>query len=442
MINRYTLLIIIALVIPLGFFVFNSEGRQIVVDTQENNENIILQDENINDQDQEENALSYEDGDFDLPEGILGLPLSNPSEIIRAAYFTSWSASSESQINYMINLTKRTPLNAVVIDIKDYSGSISYNSELPSAIKYGANTNRIRDLSGLVKRLHDNEIYVIARITVFQDPILARSRPDLAVHSHSTGDLWLDNKGIAWIDPGAQEAWDYNISLAKDVLRHGVDEINFDYIRFPSDGVLSDIKYTHHDVDGLRRDTIRSFFEYMREELPDVTISADLFGLVTVNRDDLGIGQVLEHSYEFFDIVAPMVYPSHYAAGFLGLAQPAQHPYEVVYGSMKVARERLEIFTKEKYGIMDAPIVEMEEGGNSNEDLMVDGSDVYIEDDIKNLIDVRLIPWLQDFDLGANYDENMVRAQIQATKNALGDLYSGYYLWSPRNIYTEGGIIE
>lgn len=440
MINRYTLFIFIALVIPLGFFVFNSEGRQIVVNPEEDSDETVLQDENANNQNSEEDVLGHENGDFDLPEGTLGSPLVNPPEIIRAAYFTSWSASSESKINYMIDLTKRTPLNAVVIDIKDYSGSISYNSSLPAAIKYGANTNRIRDLSDLVKRLHDNGIYVVARITVFQDHILANARPDLAVHSHSSDNLWLDNKGIAWIDPGAKEAWDYNISLAKDVLRHGVDEINFDYIRFPSDGALSDIKYVHHNVNELRRNTIRNFFEYMRQELTDATVSADLFGLVTVNRDDLGIGQVIEHSYEFFDIVAPMVYPSHYASGFLGLAQPAQHPYEVVYESMRVARERLESFTREKHGIVDVSVVETEE--DDNEDSAVDNNDIYIENDIKELIDVRLIPWLQDFDLGANYDENMVRAQIQATRDALGDLYSGYYLWDPRNIYTEGGIID
>jgi len=343
-------------------------------------------------------------------------PLANPAEEIKAVYFTGWSAGSSKKIDYLINLAKETEINAVVIDIKDYSGYVAYDIKLAEVEKYKAKEIKISRLNALIKKLHDENIYVIARITVFQDPILAKARPDLAIHSKtkcqmsdsasdgkcqmSSSTLWLDHKKLAWIDPAAEEAWDYNIAIAKDAANRGFDELNFDYIRFASDGDLNDMIFPFWDGKTKKSETIKSFFKKLREELESVKISADLFGLSTINKDDLGIGQIIEDAYEYFDYVSPMVYPSHYASGFLGYKNPAQYPYEVIKYSMDSAITRLASTTV-----------------------------------IQNS---QLRPWLQDFNLGAKYTAETVEKQIQAIYDAASstpELINGYMLWDPANTY-------
>jgi len=331
---------------------------------------------------------------------------SSQPKTIKAIYVTSWSASRESYVDYIINIARDTEINGVVIDIKDWSGYIAYDTALAEAEEYNAKSIRIKDIGSLTQRLRGEGVYSIARITVFQDPVLARARPDLAVHSKAgPASLWLDKSGLAWIDPAAKESWDYNIAIAKEAVELGFDEINFDYIRFPSDGNLRDMSFPLWDESTPRHLVMREFFEYMRQELPDVNLSIDLFGLSTVNHDDLGIGQIIEDAFEYFDYVCPMVYPSHYAAGFLGYQNPADYPYEVVRYSVEKALERLSVLdpAKEK--------------------------------------SVRLRPWLQDFDLGAVYDAEMIRSQIEAVYDAAKDDFSGFMLWNSSNVYTTEALL-
>ncbi len=341
-----------------------------------------------------------------------------PAEV-RAVYLTSLSAAAPAKIQYVIDLAKSARINAVVIDIKDYSGRIAYDTAVPEAATYLAERVIIGDITKLIEQLHNEGLYVIGRITVFQDPVAAAARPDLAVHSKalfsaffsdslewvpSITTLWRDHKALAWLDPAAQEIWEYHAALAKDAAARGFDEINFDYIRFPSDGNLQDMKFLFWDGKVPKPEVIRSFFQFLRKELEGITISADLFGLTTVNSDDLGIGQILEYAYRSFDYVSPMVYPSHYADGFLGYENPAEYPYEVVKYSLDSALRRLNVLkTKEEVGSA-------------------------------------LRPWLQDFDLGADYNEERVRQQIQAVKDALGADYHGFMLWNPSNVYTLGAL--
>ncbi len=349
-------------------------------------------------------------------------PLANPPEIIKAVYLTGWSAGSDKKIGQIVDLIKNTELNAVVVDIKDYSGYVAYDIDLPEIKKYGAKKIMIPKINSLLKKLHDENIYVIARITVFQDPILAKARPDLAIHSRArlaqnteltSSTLWSDRKKLSWIDPSSKEAWDYNIVVAKDASNRGFDELNFDYIRFASDGDLKDMIFpfwqkTPAETE-TKRTVVRNFFKYLREQLPDIKISADLFGLVTVQNDDLGIGQIIEDAYAYFDYVSPMVYPSHYAAGFLNYKNPAQYPYEVVKYSMEKALNRIIIYNQQQ----------------------------------TTTSTVKLRPWLQDFDLGAEYDAKMVKKQIQAIYDAASstpELTNGWMLWNPANVYTRDAL--
>jgi hypothetical protein len=360
-------------------------------------------------------------------------PLANPPAIVKAVYFTGWSAGLRRRVDYLVDLHRTTAINAVVIDIKDYSGNLSYEVSTPEARQYGAARRMIRDFDGLVNRLHHEGIYVIARLTVFQDPVLAEARPDLAVHRVSklpkqekrgplTADsLWRDRKGLAWIDPASRPAWDYVVSIGRDALAHGADELNFDYVRFPSDGDLNDMYFPHWDGKTPKHQVIREFFGYLKKQLPDARLSADLFGLAAVNDDDLGIGQVIEDAYGPFDAVCPMVYPSHYARKFLGFPNPAQHPYEVINYSMKEARGRLEDFSRPK----PAPA-------------KADGA-AAPEVEIKA---ARLRPWIQDFNMGAKYDAAMVKSEIKAVEDALGDRFAGYMVWAPSNVYTRQALVE
>ncbi|MDP3998993.1 MAG: putative glycoside hydrolase [bacterium] len=336
-------------------------------------------------------------------------PLDSPPAIIKAIYATGWTAGSEKGITRLINLINETEVNAIVIDIKDYSGELSYPTALEDVEKYGAKRDlKILRPNALIKKLHDNGIYVIARQTVFQDPTLALGRPDLALTSSSTGKQWKDYKGVMWMDTAAQEVWDYNIEIARDALARGFDEVNFDYIRFASDGNMKDVVYPAWNKKTSKSETVRRFFQYLREHLGDARLSADLFGYTTLLYDDLGIGQIIENAYIYFDYVAPMVYPSHYNSGFLGYKNPAEKPYEVVFESMYTAYQRLEHLK------------------NASTTQTVRG---------------QLRPWLQDFDMGATYDATKVRAQITATYKSASSTPIGWMLWAPSNVYTRAALL-
>jgi len=300
-------------------------------------------------------------------------------------------------------LTNKSELNAVVIDIKDFSGYIAYDSDVPEAEEYQTERIDIKDIDSLLKKLHENNIYAIARMTVFQDPALVRARPTRAVQNRYTKRPWADRNGLSWIDPACQECWSYYAAIAKDALSRGFDEINMDYIRFPSDGDMSALVFPFWDGKKTRPEILNEFYKYMRKELGDAKMSADLFGFVTTRTEDFGVGQVMEDAFEYFDFISPMVYPSHYPPTFLGFPNPAEHPYEVIYHTMKSAGERLNAF--------------YEKTGNMRPNLR---------------------PWIQDFKLGADYTQAMVEAEIKATQDSLGENYKGYMLWNARNVYHEG----
>jgi len=332
-----------------------------------------------------------------------------PPKLFQGVYLTCWSAGSAKRIDRLIEMAREGRINSVVLDIKDASGYVAYEVAVPAVNGNDAKRVVIRDIASLVARLHRERLYVIARLVVFEDPRLALARPELAVHRLSklaspetplTSDtLWYDRKNLAWMDPNARETWDYNIAIAKDAFSRGFDEVNFDYIRFPSDGDLRDMYFPSWDGSTPRNEVIAAFFAHLRRQLEGRTISADLFGLSTVNSDDLGVGQVIEDAYRYFDYVCPMVYPSHYARGFLGEENPAKAPFKVVNYSMKSARDRLLAMNSDKR------------------------------------MTARLRPWLQDFNLGAVYDLEMVKAQIKALQEALGEHYVGFTMWNPSNRY-------
>ena len=378
----------------------------------------------------EENQTVLPDIENTASVEILPEKLSNPPKIIKAVYVTGWSAGSKSYLNYLTYLFKTTEINGVVIDIKDYSGLMPYVPNTEQVKKYELYNNAIPDINVLVRFFHNQNIYVIGRIAVFEDPAFSKARPDLAVFDKTKSSpasppvLWYDNHKLSWLDPASKEVWDYNISIAKDVLLHGFDEINFDYIRFPSDGKTQNMGFPYWDEKTPMRAVLKNFYKYLRQELPDAKLSADLFGQTTVNSDDLGIGQIIEDSLEYFDFVCPMVYPSHYAENFMGFQNPADFPYEVVNYSMSTALKKETAYKNLKIAEITPPT-----------------ADTQTMPEIKPEVKLaKFRPWLQDFNIGAIYTAEMVKQEIKATQDSLKENFVGYMLWSPSNVYTKRAI--
>ncbi|MFH1789786.1 MAG: putative glycoside hydrolase [bacterium] len=318
---------------------------------------------------------------------------------VKGLYLTAYSAGNNAKMNEIISLIQATELNSVVIDIKDYSGYVLYDSSLALVSELGLKSQRISDLPLLLKTLKKNNIYTIARVSVFQDPLLASKKPEWAIKS-KRGGLWRDRKGLAWVDPSSKDVWDYNISIAIEASSAGFDEINFDYIRFPTDGPLADIIYSN-DNKKKRYEVIEDFFKYLSVRMAGqrAYISADLFGLTTERggEDDMMIGQRLEDAVKYFDYVCPMVYPSHYPPGYMNFNNPADHPYEVVYRAMSSGQKK------------------------------ADGKRA------------QLRAWIQSFDLGAVYDGQKIKAQIDASDDAGAN---GWILWNARNYYNNRGLAD
>jgi hypothetical protein len=335
-------------------------------------------------------------------------------DVIKGIYMTACVAGTPSWRERLAQLVKNTELNSIVIDIKDYSGTISF---IDPALQGDDVTGcRVKDMREYVDELHQNNVYVIGRVTVFQDPYYAKRHPELAVKSKATGGVWKDKNGLPFIDVGAKPYWDRIVDIAKAGYALGFDEINFDYIRYPSDGNMADAKYTWTIGTSTgstssplsKAEMVKSFFSYLYDHLKDTGMktSADLFGLTTVAEDDLGIGQVLVNTLPYFDYVDPMVYPSHFAPGADGYKSPAEHPYEIVHYSML--------------------------GGLNKENILKTSLGISTSTPSK------LRPWLQDFDLlGVPYGVPEVQAQMKATYD-IG--LTSWLLWDAGNKYTPGAL--
>jgi hypothetical protein len=343
---------------------------------------------------------------------------------VKAIYMTSCVAGTPSFRDRLLALIAETEINSVIIDIKDYSGTISF-PPMSDAWQPAWENARCgaRDMRELIATLHEAEVFVIGRITVFQDPFAAKQSPHLAVKSASGERVWTDHKGLSFIDVAAKEYWDHIILLARDSYNLGFDELNFDYVRYPSDGNMQDISFPHTAGSAWPHDkqaNLEEFFRYLNLQLDDEKLfaeyrhedtgrasstpwtSADLFGMTTTNYDDLSIGQVQDRAVPYFDFIAPMVYPSHYPKNYLNLGDPNDHPYEIVYHAMKTGVDRLRSSTTPMAGFTHTRI------GTSTPALYE--KPIYTGDKLRT--------WIQDFDYGGDYDAADVRAQIQASYDA------------------------
>ena len=323
-------------------------------------------------------------------------------QAIKAAYLTYYGVLDRGIRTRVLDLVAKTELNAVVIDVKGDRGWILYKTEVPLAISVGAQGPAVyKEFDAFLAELKARGVYTIARIVAFKDNILATARPDLAIVDTRTGKPWIDNEKLAWVDPFREETWAYNIAIAQEAVRKGFDEVQFDYVRFPTDGKLSAARYAKPNNRETRLPTIAAFLGRARKDIGPLGgfVGADVFGYTAFNENDTDIGQRVEELAPNVDYLCPMVYPSGYHKGIPGYRNPVENPYQVVHESVRLIRKRT------------AHTV------------------------------VRVRPWLQDFKDYA-YDRRIfgvpeVRAQIKGADDAGG---SGWMLWNPRNDYTSAAL--
>lgn len=338
---------------------------------------------------------------FGFPAITDGVPRVRKPEQVRGIYLNAWAAGSTNRLNQLIELANRTEINTFVIDVKE-GGEVSYQSRVPLVGEIGAGQSHIRNIRGVLERLRENGIYPIARIVVFRDEVLAKARPDWAVR-HVDGGEWIDSYGHYWVDSFNRHVWDYNIAIAREALELGFSEVQWDYVRFPDvpRSLMRTANFPARDGRTMA-DGIREFLVYSREQLQpyDVPVTADVFGLTVSARDDMGIGQQWEKMLDATDVLLPMVYPSHFARGSYGIAEPNARPFEVLRTAMQHAVRR-------SAGVPNAATIR---------------------------------PWLQDFTLGApRYGPEHVRAQIDGVY-AAG--LEEWVLWNPGSRYTEAALAD
>jgi hypothetical protein len=318
-------------------------------------------------------------------------PRPYPAEM-RGVHVTMALASLEGKLEEYFSLT-REGLNTLEVDVKDENGEIGFsNPAVPLAKRIGAQRDYY-DAFQVVDEARARGVYLIGRIVVFEDPYLARRKPGMAIQRRGGG-VWLTHGGLGWANPYDERVWKYNVDIAAAAAKAGFDEIQFDYIRFPSDGDLSSAVYSGRTKEP-KATTIVRFLKYARERLKPlgVRISADVFGLSATR--DMGIGQRPRKLAPYLDAIYPMVYPSHYGSGEFNLPDPNAQPARTVALSLRDFA------------------------------LALRGQKT------------RLVPWLQDFSLGREYTLDDVRGQIMAARDAQSE---GYLLWNPSGAYTPGAL--
>jgi hypothetical protein len=309
-----------------------------------------------------------------------------PGEV-RGVHVTMALASIPNRIETYLNIPG---LNTLEVDVKDENGEVGFLLPATSlARKIGASKPYFK--AGRVSgKARAAGVYLIGRVVVFEDPILSEKRPDLAIR-RSDGSVWRNDAGLGWSNPYDKRVWDYNVEIATAAAKAGFDEIQFDYVRFPSDGDVTNAVYRGKVAEDPGW-TIARFVHYASKKLKPlgVRVSVDVFGLSATH--DLGIGQVPRRLSKYVDAVYPMVYPSHYNSGEFNLPDPSAMPGVTVAASLRDFRRAMR--------------------GRK----------------------ALLIPWLEDFSLGRTRTVDEVRAQIEAARRAGS---KGFLLWNPSGVYTQ-----
>ncbi|OUM94464.1 MAG: GTP-binding protein [Thermobacillus sp. ZCTH02-B1] len=322
---------------------------------------------------------------------------------VKGIYVTAHSAGG-SRMEELLELVRSTDLNAMVIDVKDDWGYITWPADNPELAELGTTKKIIRDMEALLNRLREENVYPIARIVVFKDSVLAGKRPDLSFRK-ADGTVWKNGRGESFVNPYRREVWEYNVAVAREAAKLGFKEIQFDYVRFPEGFEKRADELLYDRTEESRIDVVSGFVEYAKKELEPlgVRVSVDIFGYAASVPAAEGIGQDFVRISEHVDVISPMVYPSHYSTGWFGLKDPDKEPYATIRGAMEDTHEKLE-----QLG------------------------------DLKPIIR----PWIQDFTatwLGKGHYIPYGKAEVEAQIQALADTgIKEFMIWNAGNKYTAG----
>jgi hypothetical protein len=322
-------------------------------------------------------------------------PTSGPRTLpieLRGVHVSIGLASLPGKLDEYLDL-ERDGLTALELDVKDENGAVGFMARsVPLAVSIGA-ARDYYDAREAVRQAHERGLYVIGRVVVFEDPVLSRARPHLAIR-RSDGSVWRDSAGLGWTSPYNRRVWKYNADIAVAAAKAGFDEIMFDYVRFPSDGDVADADY---GAQGslAKREAVPAFLRYARSRLEpyDVRVAAAVFGLSAAR--DLGIGQLPRKMAPYLDTVYAMTYPSLFGAGELGLQDPSAAPGATVARALR----RFELALRGRHALV--------------------------------------VPWVQDFSFSVPYGLEQVRAQIDAARFSGA---KGYMLWNAEGLYTDGAL--
>jgi len=337
-----------------------------------------------------------------LPEPLFTAP--PPPPPVKALYVNAWAFGSP-KLWHLVRLADSTEVNAFVVDVKDDTGCLLYDSKVEVARQIGATRCiRARDARARLDTLHEHDIYAIARIVVAKDPLLAERRPQWSVQQRDVGGLWRDRIGSAWVDAYNDSVWIYAAQLAEEAVRMGFDEVQFDYVRFPDEPreAMATAIFPSRKKGETQREAVRASVAMIVQRLEPlgVPVTFDIFGLTASATGDLGIGQVWEDFTSVADVVLPMVYPSHYYPGAYGYARPNANPYAIVKNALREAIERSRPQAKS----------------------------------------AAIRPFLQAFTLGRRlprYTPHEIREQIRAAEE-LG--LESWVLWNPRSVYQRNSL--
>ncbi|WP_310549860.1 putative glycoside hydrolase [Paenibacillus glufosinatiresistens] len=322
---------------------------------------------------------------------------------VKGIYVTAYSAGG-SRMTTLLDLLDKTELNSMVIDIKDDAGYITYKTENPELQQMGNPQKFIGNINELMARLEKHNVYPIARIVVFKDTVLAKKHPELSFVK-SDGSVWSNGGGDSFVNPYNEKVWKYNVEIAKEAVKLGFKEIQFDYVRFPEgfEKRADSLKYTKSDKS--RTEVVSDFVQYAKKELTPLgaRVSVDIFGYAASVPAAEGIGQDFVKISKNVDVISPMVYPSHYSTGWFNVKDPDKNPYATIKGSMVDTHKKLDPLGSYK------PLIR---------------------------------PWIQDFTaswLGSGhyikYGKQQVQDQIRALKEQNVD---EFLLWNANNRYTAG----
>lgn len=312
---------------------------------------------------------------------------------VKGLYWTAWTAGSRKAREKLLAIVDHTELNSVVVDIRD-EGTVYLRTNIPMANEHGVTHVAISKPADLLKSIETHHVWPIARIACFRDNFITTNHPELSIH-FANGKIWHDRKGYRWLDPYNKKNWEYIAQIVDFALDLGFPEIQLDYVRFPSEGKAASqvfpAKKTYGNSADKSADVISAFTKFIGDKVHarKAVYSVDIFGIISSMKGDEGIGQQLESVAAPFDVLSPMIYPSHFAKGEYGIANPNASPYEIIKKSLNDYKKRLP----------------------------------------KTIIR----PWLQAFSLnGIRYTAEQLKAQIKATRE-VG--YQGFLLWNAGNKY-------